>query len=70
MATSASRSRLFPNRSRKAYRLEMEGRTLYLLLSLMVLTGGVIFYLGLVTGKALRDPNAAVPLSAELRAPG
>lgn len=69
MATSASRSRLFPARARKSYRLEMEGRTLYLLLSLMALTGVVIFYLGLVTGKALRDPNAPVALSAQLGAP-
>jgi cell division septation protein DedD len=66
MATSASRSRLFPARSRKSYRLEMESRTLYLLLSLMTLTGVVIFYLGVVTGKALRDPNAPVTLSAQM----
>ncbi len=66
MATSANRSRLFPARARKSYRLEMEGRTLYLLLALMALTGVVIFYLGIVTGKALRDPNQSVPLSAEV----
>jgi cell division septation protein DedD len=47
----------------------MEGRTLYLLLTLMLLTGVVVFYLGVVTGKALRDPNATVSLSAEMRAP-
>jgi len=70
MATSANRSRIFPARSRKSYRLEMEGRTLYLLLTLMVLTGVVVFYLGLVTGKAMRDPNTTVALSAELRTPG
>jgi cell division septation protein DedD len=69
MATSASRSRLFPARSRKSYRLEMESRTLYLLLSLMALTGVVIFYLGMVTGKALRDPNAPVALTAPMTAP-
>jgi cell division septation protein DedD len=69
MATSAGRSRLFPARSSKSYRLEMEGRTLYLLLSLMALTGVVIFYLGVVTGKALRDPNAPMPLSAQMGAP-
>jgi len=70
MATSASRSRLFPARTRKSYRLEMESRTLYLLLTLMALTGVVIFYLGLTTGKALRDPNAPVSLTAQVSAPG
>jgi cell division septation protein DedD len=69
MATSANRSRIFPARSKKSYRLEMEGRTLYLLLTLMALTGVVVFYLGVVTGKAIRDPNATVSLSAEMRAP-
>jgi cell division septation protein DedD len=69
MASSASPSRLFPARSRKSYRLEMESRTLYLLLSLMALTGVVIFYLGVVTGKALRDPNAPVALTAQMGAP-
>ncbi len=69
MATSANRSRLFPARSKKSYRLEMEGRTLYLLLTLMALTGVVVFYLGVVTGKAIRDPNLTVSLSAEMRAP-
>jgi len=69
MATSAGRSRLFPARSRKSYRLEMEGRTLYLLLSLMALTGLVIFYLGVMTGKALRDPNAPVALTAPVTTP-
>ena len=66
MASSASPSRLFTARSRKSYRLEMESRTLYLLLSLMALTGVVIFYLGVVTGKALRDPNAPVALTAQM----
>lgn len=70
MATSAHRSRIFPARSKKSYRLEMEGRTLYLLLTLMVLTGVVVFYLGIVTGKAMRDPNNTVALSAQLRTPG
>lgn len=69
MASSAKTSRIFPPRSRKSYRLEMESRTLYLLLSLMALTGVVVFYLGVVTGKALRNPNTTVPLSAEIRTP-
>ena len=69
MASSASPSRLFTARSRKSYRLEMESRTLYLLLSLMALTGVVVFYLGVVTGKALRDPNAPVALTAQMSTP-
>jgi len=70
MAPSANRPKTFPARSKKSYRLEMESRTLYLLLSLMALTGVVVFYLGVETGRALRDPNAPVPLSAEFRTPG
>jgi len=69
MATSANRPRTFPARSKKSYRLELESRTLYLLLSLLLVTGVFVFYLGIETGRALRDPNTPVPLSAELRTP-
>lgn len=60
MATSATRSRMLSSRARRAYRLEMEGRTLMLLVGLMALTGLVVFYLGVMTGRALRDPNLSV----------
>ena len=68
MAQSAARSRMFTSRSRRAYRLEMESRTIFLLLSLMVFTGVVVFYLGVVTGMGLRDPNPA-PVAAVPAAP-
>ncbi len=60
MATMVNRPRLFSPRSGRAYRLEMESRTLFLLVSLLALTGAVIFSLGIVTGMGLRDPTAVV----------
>ena len=55
---------------RRAYRLEMAGRTVVVMLGLLALTGLVIFYLGVLAGKGLRNPNqpAAVP-SASAPAP-
>ena len=67
MATPANRGRGFTTRPQKAYRLEMEGRTLYILLALMGTTGLVIFYLGIVTGQAMRDPNLPVSMTSEIR---
>lgn len=64
MATSSKRSPLIPPRPGKAYRLEMEGRTILLTLSMMGLTGVVIFALGIVTGMGMRDPNGAIPVAA------
>lgn len=58
MAILANSARGMPPRIHRAYRLEMSGRTLLTLLSLFVLTGLVVFYLGVLTGKGLRDPNA------------
>ena len=60
MATMVNRPRLFSPRSGRAFRLEMESRTLFLLVSLLALTGAVIFSLGIVTGMGLRDPTAVV----------
>jgi cell division septation protein DedD len=53
----------------RAYRLELSGRTLLLLVGLMGLTGLVVFYLGLVTGKGLRDPNQPPPPAAAASGP-
>ena len=64
MATSIKRSPLIPPRPGKAFRLEMEGRTILLMLSMMGFTGVVIFALGIVTGMGMRDPNAAIPVAA------
>ncbi len=67
MAILAKGARVMPPRMHRAYRLEMSGRTLLTLLSLLTLTGLVVFYLGVVTGKGLRDPN---PPSAANLPPG
>lgn len=68
MALLANGARGMPPRVHRAYRLEMSGRTLLTLLSLLTLTGLVVFYLGVVTGKGLRDPNT--PVVASATAPG
>lgn len=63
MATSVNRSRLVGSRPPgNAYRLEMEGRTLALLVGLLGLTGLVVFALGIVTGLGMRDPVTRVPV--------
>ena len=60
MATPTTRSRLISSQSRKSYRLEMEAPTLFLLLGMMIATGVVLFYLGMVTGMAMREPTPQV----------
>ncbi len=65
MATSLRRSRLIPARSGGAYRLEMEGRTLALLVGLLALTGVVTFALGVVTGMGMRVPATAIPVATQ-----
>ena len=57
MATLARPGRPLSPSVRRAYRLEMAGRTVALMLGLLALTGLVVFYLGVITGKGLRDPN-------------
>jgi len=65
MATLARPGRPLSSRVQRAYRLEMAGRTVFLLLVLLALTGLVIFYLGVIAGKGLRDPN---PLAVDAAA--
>jgi cell division septation protein DedD len=64
MATSIKRSSLITPRVHKAYRLEMEGRTILLMVGMMALTGLVIFALGMVTGMGMRDPSGALPMAS------
>ena len=63
MATSIKRSPYNAPKSSKAYRLEMEGRTLFLLVGLSGLTGLVIFALGVATGMGMREPVRTVPVA-------
>lgn len=63
MATTAKRSPFVTPRSSRAYRLEMEGRTILFLVSLLILTGLVLFSLGVVAGMGMRDPAAEAPLA-------
>jgi cell division septation protein DedD len=69
MATLARPGRSLNPRVQRAYRLEMAGRTVALLAGLLALTGLVIFYLGVVTGKGLRDPNASDTAATTAPAP-
>jgi len=69
MATLARPGRPLSASVRRAYRLEMAGRTVALLLGMLALTGLVVFYLGVVTGKGLRDPNQPAPADGAAPAP-
>jgi len=62
MSSLANRSRLLSARPGRIYRLEMEGRTLLLTLGLLALTGVVIFALGIVTGKGMREATQPIPV--------
>jgi cell division septation protein DedD len=69
MSTLARPGRPLSSRVQRAYRLELAGRTVFVLLVLLALTGLVIFYLGVVTGKGLRDPNQPAAVEAAAPAP-
>ena len=69
MATSSKRSPLIAPRGRKTYRLEMEGRTILLMVSLMALTGVVVFSLGIVTGMGMRAPSRAITVTTSSTQP-
>ncbi len=69
MATLVRPGRPLSPRIQRAYRLEMAGRTVALLLLLLGLTGLVVFYLGVITGKGLRDPNQPTLADANALAP-
>jgi septal ring-binding cell division protein DamX len=64
MASSIKRPSLITPRSPKAYRLEMEGRTIALMVGMMALTGVIVFTLGMVTGMGMRDPSGGLPVAA------
>ena len=59
MVSLANRSRPFSSRLDRSYRIEMGGRTLLVSLGLAVLTGLVIFYMGVVAGEGSRSPMVA-----------
>ncbi len=63
MATSIKRSPYIAPRSARAYRLEMEGRTIFLMVGLVALTGVVIFALGVATGMGMREAEAPTPVA-------
>ncbi|MBI3993932.1 MAG: SPOR domain-containing protein [Candidatus Lambdaproteobacteria bacterium] len=63
MATSANPAKFLSSKHSRTYRLEMEGRTLMLLVGLLALTGLVVFYLGMLSGMGLRDANTAAPVA-------
>lgn len=68
MANPIRRSPLLSSRT-APYRLELERRTLYLLLGMLALTGVVIFSLGVVTGMGMRVPAGALPVATQSPAP-
>ena len=59
MVSLANRSRPYSSRLDRTYRIEMGGRTLLVSLGLAVLTGLVIFYMGVVAGEGSRTPIVA-----------
>lgn len=64
MTATIKRSPYLAPRSEKAYRLELEGRTIFLLLALFIFSGVVIFALGVTTGMGMREPGGELPLAA------
>ena len=69
MVSLANRSRPFSSGLHRTYRIEMGGRTLLVSLGLALLTGLVVFYMGVVAGEGSRTPIVAtVPVQSA--APG
>lgn len=67
MAKPAKPGKLSSSRPGKTYRLDMEGRTIVMLVGLLALTGIVIFYLGMLSGKGLRDANSGAQVAGLIR---
>ena len=65
MVSLANRSRPFSSGLHRTYRIEMGGRTLLVSLGLALLTGLVVFYMGVVAGEGSRTPIVAtVPVQS------
>jgi cell division septation protein DedD len=72
---ASNRPRAMTPRPQRTYRVEMGGRTVLVSLGLAVLTGLVIFYMGVLAGKSTRTAEAPEPVAesqgeAEPGAPG
>ena len=63
MATNIRQGKLAAPRTRRQYRLEVDGRTMMLMVGLLVLTGVVVFYLGVLSGMGMRGANAFPPVA-------
>jgi len=61
MESIANRPRPMASRMQRTYRIEMGGRTVLVSLSLAVLTGLVVFYMGVLTGKGSRTAQMPIP---------
>jgi len=61
MESIANRPRPMASRMQRTYRIEMGGRTVLVALSLALLTGLVVFYLGVLTGKGSRTAEKPIP---------
>jgi hypothetical protein len=57
MALIGKEARQASPRQRRIYRFEISPGGLFVYLCLLGMTGVVLFYLGMVSGKGLRDPN-------------
>lgn len=58
-----NRPRAMTQRAQRTYRVEMGGRTVLVSLGLAVLTGLVIFYMGVLAGKSTRSAEAPEPVA-------
>jgi cell division protein FtsN len=63
MATNIRQGKLSAPRTRRQYRLEVDGRTMMLMVGLLVLTGVVVFYLGMLSGMGMRGAEAFPPVA-------
>jgi cell division septation protein DedD len=69
MESIANRPRPMSSRPQRTYRIEMGGRTVLVSLSLAVLTGLVLFYMGVLTGKGSRTAETPAPEGTTSTAP-
>lgn len=65
MAKNLRQARISSPKTRRLYRLELDSRTMLLMVGLLALTGVVVFYLGMLSGMGMRSADE-FPLVASI----
>lgn len=64
MTNKLRQTKISSPRTRRLYRLELDGRTMLLMVGLLALTGVVVFYLGMLSGMGMRGADEFPPVAS------